>query len=141
MCEATANVLAAQTEIGCILRDGSHPSIKVLARKAGWEDQKFARYFPANPDEKPTQLPVGALYTLLQRKVLPRDLMNLLLPDGEVLVHVPATLDLDELSARCAKFLRRKGEAHHPDSADGCDLADCEIAELVVLAEQVKAAA
>ena len=140
MCEATANVLAAQTEIGIRLRDGSHPAIKVLESRAGWKDGRFARYFPANRDEKPTQLPAGALHTLIRREVLPAELLSLLVPDGVALVAIPKRIDLDELERRCLAFLTRKHEAHTLESPAGRDLSDCETAELIVLGEHVKAA-
>lgn len=138
VCLETKKLLAAQSAVGVALR-GSSLSIKVLAANAGLHPNSVAAYFPADANQKPTQISGGALLAVMQH--LPSDLAPLLMPDGFHFVAAPQALDLDELAARCAEFLRCKGEAHHPDSPDGCDISAGETGELVVLAEQVKAAA
>lgn len=139
MCEATRHVLSAQSLIGVQLRDGSHLSIKLLAAKAGWHVNRFAGYFPACDRATPTQLPIGALYTLIERGVLPADMLALLLPDGHRVVAVPDDMDHDEMARRCHEYLARKVEAHDPVSPDGRDISECEHGELVVLGAALKA--
>lgn len=58
--------------------------------------------------------------------VIPDDLLSMLLPDGRQIVRVPESLDHDEIETACRDFLAAKGQAHHPDSPAGREIAPCE---------------
>ena len=58
--------------------------------------------------------------------VIPDDLLSMLLPDGRQIVCVPENLDHDEIETACRDFLAAKGQAHHPDSPAGREIAPCE---------------
>lgn len=86
-----------------------------------------------------TQMPMTALYALVG--VLPDELLSLLLPTGRQIVTVPDDIDHDELEAACRDYLKTKGEAHHPASPDGREIAPCEDRLLRVKAAPLKAVA
>lgn len=58
--------------------------------------------------------------------VIPDDLLSMLLPDGRLIVRVPEGIDHDDYEERCRDFLASKGNAHHPNSPAGREIAPCE---------------
>lgn len=125
MCDGTQKVLEAQTEIGRRLRGGKD-SLKVVASKAGWHINTLNSYFPPSANIKPTKLPSGALFDLIQTQALPSELLALLLPDGWLVVRVPDGVDHDEAALAMHDYLATKTAAHDPASPAGRDLSDCE---------------
>ena len=53
----------------------------------------------------------------------------------------PEDVDHDQLADAMADYLAAKQHAHHPDSPDGREIAECEDAELCTRLAVVKAAA
>lgn len=100
--------------------------LKVCAAKAGVGYSTFLSWFPA--DGTP-QIPSLAYLGGLAR-ALPADLFDLLLPDGFHMAPCPEHVDYDEFAKGCMAFLADKEAAHHPDSPEGRDLADCEKSKL-----------
>lgn len=85
------------------------------------------------------EMPVSALYKLVG--VIPDELLSLLLPDGRLIVSAPEEIDHDEVAPAMRDYLRRKDEAHHPDSPGGREIAGCEDAELRGIVTRLKVAA
>ena len=141
MCDDTQNVLAAQSEVGQRLRDDSYPSIKVLASRAGWHENRFSGYFPACPQKTPTQLPLGALHKLVRKDVLPAKLLSLLSPDGWQTIKTPDYIDPYTVSELVREFEALKAQFHHPDSEAGEALGPKETAALVKKAAELRAVA
>jgi hypothetical protein len=75
-----------------------------------------------------TVMPMTALDALVD--VLPDELLSLLLPAGHAIVSVPEGICHDEIEKAAREFLAAKGEAHHPESPGGRELADCEVVTL-----------
>ena len=67
---------------------------------------------------------IAGLFSLVG--VIPDDLLSMLLPDGRQIVRVPENLDHDEIEEACRDFLAAKGQAHHPNSPAGREIAPCE---------------
>lgn len=101
-------------------------SMKVCASKGGFSYSTFLSWFPAGGTP---QIPSLAVLPGLA-KALPADLFDLLLPDGFHMARCPEGVDYDEFAAGCHAFLKRKTEAHHPDSPAGRDISDCEESSL-----------
>lgn len=100
-------------------------SLKALSMDSGIGYSTLLSYFP-NPEgaAEPAQMPVSAVHMLCGH--VPSDLLSLLLPDGFMIVAVPEDVDHDDLEVWCREYLRIKGEAHHPESPAGRELAECE---------------
>ncbi|MGJ0236963.1 hypothetical protein ACQEPB_00380 [Novosphingobium fluoreni] len=64
---------------------------------------------------------------------------ELLKPTGQIAVAIPEGLDLDEYECQLRDWLRRKGEAHRPDSPGGREIAPCEQDELARGAANIRA--
>lgn len=79
---------------------------------------------------------IASLFALVG--VIPDELLSLLLPEGRVIVQAPDALDHDDIERACRDFLTAKGEAHHPESPAGRDLAPCEIEQLGVKVVQIR---
>lgn len=90
----------------------------------------------AGHNGEPAEMPISALYKLIG--VIPDELLSLLLPDGRHIVQAPGEIDHDEIERVCRDFLATKGEAHHPDSPAGRDIADCERETLDVKVVQLR---
>jgi hypothetical protein len=117
-------------------------TVKSVQLDGGWETSSTVlSYFPASEDAEPATMSVAALYRLLDRRALPADLVSVLLPDGFAVVRIPDGIDHDELEAACRDYLRAKGEAHHPASPAGREIAPCEDAALTSRAAVLKAVA
>lgn len=86
-----------------------------------------------------TVMPMTALDALVD--VLPDELLSLLLPAGHAIVSVPEGICHDEIEKAAREFLAAKGEAHHPDSPGGRELADCEVVALNRKAAKLRAVA
>lgn len=67
---------------------------------------------------------IAGLFSLVE--VIDDDLLSMLLPDGRLIVRVPEEIDHDEFEEGCRDFLAAKGQAHHPNSPAGREIADCE---------------
>lgn len=105
-------------------RRGIH--LKIVAADAGVSPSSMASYFPADPAIEPAQMPTGVLFTLIEMKALPDDLLSLMLPAGVQIVRVPDDVDHDEAAQAMHDYLTTKSAAHHPDSPGGRDIAPCE---------------
>lgn len=106
-------------------------SIKAVQYDGGWGNPSTVlSYFPADAGKEPAIMSVAALYRLLSTNALPADLLNLLLPDGFAIVHVPSGVDYDEISSLCRDFISAKDKAHHPDSEAGRDIGPSEQQDL-----------
>lgn len=102
-------------------------SLKQVQFDGGWETvSTVASYFPQEGGKDPATMSVAALFRLLTTKALPAELLSLLLPDDFAIVQIPSAIDHDDVERACRDFLATKGEAHHPDSPAGRDIADCE---------------
>lgn len=130
--------LNAQTEIGRRLR-GCDKSLKTIASELGWQRSVLDSYFPPSPDTKPTKLPLGALWDILESNALPPELTALLAPDGFTMAPIPAGMNHDEFAEACSAFLDRKAHAHRADSPDGPLLSECEISDLDERRAQISA--
>lgn len=129
MCANAQKSLNAQTEVGRRLR-GCDKSLNTIASELGWHRNTLDSYFPASPDTKPTKLPLGALWDILESGALPAELTALLAPDGFTMTPIPAGMDHDQFAEACLQYLDRKAQAHRADSPAGPALSKCEIAEL-----------
>lgn len=117
-------------------------AMKAIAMDGGWDSTSTVlSYFPADQHAQPAVMSVASLFRLFD--ALPTDLLSLLLPDGYAIVQVPEGIDHDDLERGCRDFLATKGEAHHPDSPAGRDIAPCEAkaldAKVVQLRGKVRA--
>jgi len=113
-------------------------SLKAIAYDAGIPYPTLLSYFPCD-DREPHLISGAAIYSLCG--VLPHDLISLLLPDGFQVVRAPEDVDHDQLADAMADYLAAKQHAHHPDSPDGREIAECEDDELCTRLAAVKAAA
>jgi hypothetical protein len=95
-------------------------------------------YFPAEGSREPAVMPVSALYCLIG--AVPDDLLSLLLPDGRVIVQVPAEVDHDEAANAMQDFLIAKAASHHPESEAGREIGPSEDRALRSKLALVKAA-
>lgn len=60
----------------------------------------------------------------------PTELLSLVMPTGMALVHVPSGVDHDQIERACLDFIACKGDAHHPASPLGREIAPCEDSKL-----------
>lgn len=67
---------------------------------------------------------IAGLFALVG--VIPDDLLSMLLPDRRLIVQVPDGIDHDDYEKRCLDFVASKGQAHHPNSPAGREIAPCE---------------
>ncbi len=86
-------------------------------------------YFPGG-ETKPAIMSMAAIFKILSGNAIPRDLLSLLLPDGDLIVQVPVAIDHDEIEQAARDYLAAKGRAHHPESPDGRELAPVETDDL-----------
>lgn len=94
-------------------------TIKMIAADSGLNVNSVRNYAAGE-----TEMPLSALDALVE--VLPDELLSLLLPADRVILRVPDGVDYDEYEKHFRTFLRVKGEAHHPASPAGRDIAGCE---------------
>ena len=100
--------------------------MKQVELDSGMSSSTLLSYFPANSDAKPAVIPMSAIYTLMETRAIPDDLLDLLLPAGVLFVRVPDGIDHDEMETRCREYLSAKGKAHQVDSPAGREISDCE---------------
>lgn len=104
-------------------------AIKAIQMDGGWDHSSTVlSYFPADEAKEPTMMSVAALFRLFD--ALPLDLLSTLLPDGHAIVRVPVGIDHDEIAPAFREYLRKKDDAHRPDSPAGREISECEDAEL-----------
>lgn len=117
-------------------------ALKAVAFDSGIPYETLLTYFP-NPEgaRKPAMMPMSAVYSILEKKALPADLVSLLLPVGWLLVNVPEEVDHDEVEHACRDYLAEKGLAHRTDSPAGRDIAACEDNRLRTKAARLRAVA
>lgn len=107
--------------------DARRIPIKAVQFDGGWTSPSTVlSYFPADGDKDPATMSIASLFRLIETGALPTDLLSLLLPSTHMIVEVPEGVDHDAMELWCREFLRLKGEAHHPESPDGREIADCE---------------
>jgi hypothetical protein len=78
--------------------------------------------------DDPAAMPLGALWKLAG--TVPAEQLNLLLPDGLLLVRVPEGADHDALVAGMQAYLAQYVAARHPASEAGTELGAGELAKL-----------
>jgi len=76
-------------------------------------------YFPGDANKEPVQIPMSAVFCLIEGKALPLDLIALLLPANFIVVESLDEFDPEQASVDCHDFLVEKCRAHHPDSEAG----------------------
>ena len=84
---------------------------------------------------------MSAVYALAESKVIPDDLLSLLLPAGCLIVRAPEEIDHDEIEQAARDYLAAKGKAHHPESEAGRELGPNEKRDLTMRAVTLKAVA
>lgn len=95
-------------------------SLKAIAYDAGQMSYTtLLSYFPGNQDAQPAVMPLSALFAILNGNALPRDLVSMLLPDGDMIVKVPEGIDHEELCDAAQEYLSEKAKAHRHDSEMG----------------------
>jgi hypothetical protein len=99
-------------------------AMKVVSQDSGISYSTLLTYFPADQYKTPVQIPGSAIYALTGH--LPPDILSLLLPTGHVIVKAPEEINHDEIADAMADYLAEKQHAHHPDSPDGREIAECE---------------
>jgi hypothetical protein len=88
-------------------------------------------YFPAPGGERePANIPMAAVFALVEGKALPLDMLALLLPTGFLIVAVPDVVDHDVAAEAMRSYLHTKDRAHHPESPAGREIANGEDADL-----------
>jgi hypothetical protein len=65
-------------------------------------------------------MPITALFALVG--IIPDELLSLLLPDGRLIVQVPAEVDHDAACEAMRDFIDAKERAHHPESEAGREI-------------------
>lgn len=84
-------------------------------------------------------MPITALFALVG--VIPDELLSLLLPEGRLIIQVPAEIDHDSACEAMVDYVRAKERAHHPDSEAGREIGPGEDLTLRGKLSIVKAAA
>ncbi len=140
MSDANEIVRARQSAIRREL-DRRGIALKAVGFDAGIPYQTLLTYFPQEGGARPVMIPGAAIYALAYGKAIPLDLLSLLMPTGYAIIALPDGLDLDEVEKASREFLAAKGEAHHPDSPGGRELADCEVVTLNRKAAKLRAVA
>jgi hypothetical protein len=112
--------------------------LKAVSFDSGIPYPTLLSYFPAEGSRDPAVMPVSALYCLIG--AVPDDLLSLLLPDGRVIVQVPAEVDHDEAANAMQDFLIAKAASHHPESEAGREIGPTEDRALRSKLALVKAA-
>lgn len=104
--------------------------LKVVSADAGIPYPTLLTYFPQEGGARPVMLPMSAVYSLIEGRAIPDDLLQLLLPSGAALVRIPEDIDIDDFCEVAGDILRGKDRAHHPDSEAGREIGPGEKAEL-----------
>ncbi len=94
-------------------------ALKAIASDADLSLTTLLSYFPGNPDAQPALMPVSVLFAILNGNALPRDMVSMLLPDGDMIVKVPEGVDHEELCEAAQEYLTEKARAHRPESEMG----------------------
>lgn len=117
--------------------DRRHIPLKVVSLDSGIPYQTIISYFPGEKDKQPAVMPLSAFYRLIG--VLPRDLIDLLLPTGNIVIKVPEDVDFDDLAAKASDFVSSYIQTRHPDSEGGADLGTSETTNLSTKAAGLRA--
>lgn len=108
--------------------DRRNIALKALQYDSGIPYQTILSYFPGEKDRQPAIMPLSAFFRLIP--VLPRDLVDLLLPHGHMIIPVPEGVDHDDLAAKAGEFALTYAHARHPNSEAGIDIGPCERTDL-----------
>lgn len=92
--------------------------------------QTLATYFPEDPNKQPAQIPGGAIYSLVSGEALPPDLLDLLMPEGVIILRTTGELDHNEVALRVTEYQTTLAKARHPDSPAKEKISDCEQEDL-----------
>ncbi len=116
--------------------------LKVVSLDSGIPMTTLPSYFPC-PDGKrePAVMPLSALFSLIETKALPLELLSVLLPSGFLFAKVPEEVDFEEFAAAMQEALMAKSAAHHPESEAGPAIGPIEADNLNEHAARVRAAA
>ena len=109
-------------------------TLKIISADSGIGYDSLRNY--ASGD---TIMPITAVDALTS--VVPAELLSLLFSTGYGVVRLPEGIDHDEIETAARDFLATKGQAHHPDSPGGREIADCEDATLRAKAVKLRAVA
>lgn len=104
--------------------DRRRTSMKAVSQDSGIGYATLLTYFPADELKQPNQIPGSAIFALAG--AIPDDLLSLLMPSGFIVVRVPEEIDHDDIETACRDFLATKGQAHHPESPGGREIAPSE---------------
>lgn len=129
MCDGSSIVKRRQLAIRREM-DRRGISLKAASLDSGIPYNTFASYFPTDPLADPTQIPGGAIYSIIAGNALPLDLVSLLMPEGVQIVRASENIDHDTIEELCADYMVTKAKAHHKDSPAGRELSECERAAL-----------
>jgi hypothetical protein len=100
-------------------------AMKAVSFDSGIPYSTLLSYFPEpGAAREPALMPVSAQYMLCD--AMPDDILSLLLPEGRMIVRVPAELNHDQVAEAMMDFLSVKERAHHPESPAGREIAPCE---------------
>ena len=138
MCDGSEIVLQRQHDVRNEI-DRRGFALKVVASKAGIPYNTFCSYFPADENARPTQIPGGAIFSLIAGRALPLDIISLLMPEGVQIVRADEDIDHDWIEDLCREYLASKASAHHKDSPAGREISDCENADLSAKAAGLRA--
>jgi len=108
--------------------DRRNIALKVVSFDSGIPYQTILSYFPGEKDKQPAVMPLSAFFRLID--VLPRDLIDLLLPSGKMIITVPEGIDHDELAEKAGEYALTYAHARHRDSECGADLGPGECSDL-----------
>lgn len=114
-------------------------SLKQIASASGVPYSTVISYFPGEKDRQPAAMPVAMLIAFL--RVIPADLLSLLLDDGHAIVAVPEGVDHDEVARAATQFVAGYAAARHHESECGSDIGPGEDQALRGAAGQLKVAA
>lgn len=139
MCDGSKIILDRQLAVRREM-DRRGIALKVVAADSRIPYPTLASYFPAAQDAKPVQIPGGAIYSLVEARALPDDMLSLLMPAGVQILHAPDGVDLDLVGAWAEDFVKAKMDAHRADSPAGPAIhPELEEPELIAKAAGLKA--
>lgn len=113
-------------------------ALKAVQFDSGICASTLISYFPGG-EREPANIPMSALFQLIEGNALPLDLIGLLLPDGVALVALPEGIDHDAASEAMRDYLAQKDAAHHPASPGGREIAPEEDRSLTMKLAAVRA--
>lgn len=116
-------------------------SMKAISMDSGIPYATLLTYFPQDRNKDAVQIPGGAIWSLVDGKAMPGDLLSMLLPDGFQIIEASEDIDHDKVAQIAHDYLQAKSAAHHPDSPGGRELSDCEKVSLGSIHTELKAVA